>query len=507
MVAVHCIHKFYSPLLPNDRNTMPTTCALSGELLSQDAVVTPSGHVCSKRLLLTKLSENGGRDPFDETRPLSEDALIELQQQPSTITAPPTSATSIPSLLKTLQSEYDALVLELWDTRQQLQTARQELAQALYQNDAALRVVARLVGEKDEARKSEVTTATTTTDGSSDEPPSKKAKVDETNSRLPSEDVQQLVAHWQEWHPKRKALVKETVAPTLEEFNEQYQSNKRSWHKTTCKGLVGAAVSSSNHILWTTSRDKQLIGYDTATQTKVQSVVLPAVATCLAVGDASVWTGHADGSLTHLAEHGPVTTTTLDSPIVSVAVHPGGAHVLAVGSDGTLHVLRQETVVAVFSDNHKAYTCGCLHPDGLIVLAGTSGGQVQVWDLKSQQLASALATDDETTAVRAVTVSNNGYHVAVVYESGAVKVWDLRKQTVLATLDGGDGTATVAFHPSGKYLAYGSDKMVQITTVKEWGETASFKANAAGALVWTNEHTLAACSGKNRDVVFWSKSE
>ena len=40
------------------------TCSLTG-LPATNPVVTPSGHICSKSLLLTKLSENGGIDPFD----------------------------------------------------------------------------------------------------------------------------------------------------------------------------------------------------------------------------------------------------------------------------------------------------------------------------------------------------------------------------------------------------------------------------------------------------------
>ena len=133
------------------------TCELSGESLAasqETVVVTPSGHVCLKRLLLTKLSENGGMDPFtvNADRPLSEDALIELAKPKSVVPPRPNAATSYGNLLELLQAEYDAVVLELFDTRQALQSTRQELSQSLYQNDAAVRVIARLARERDEAR-------------------------------------------------------------------------------------------------------------------------------------------------------------------------------------------------------------------------------------------------------------------------------------------------------------------------------------------------------------------
>jgi pre-mRNA-processing factor 19 len=64
----------------------------------------------------------------------------------------PVAASSIPGLLKALQNEWDAQMLEGVQLKKHLEGARQELSQALYQHDAACRVIARLVRERDEAR-------------------------------------------------------------------------------------------------------------------------------------------------------------------------------------------------------------------------------------------------------------------------------------------------------------------------------------------------------------------
>ena len=79
------------------------------------------------------------------------DDLVEIKSARVARPRPPTF-TSIPSLLSEFQKEWDAVALETFNLRQQLQQTRQELSTALYQNDAAIRVIARLTTERDEAR-------------------------------------------------------------------------------------------------------------------------------------------------------------------------------------------------------------------------------------------------------------------------------------------------------------------------------------------------------------------
>jgi hypothetical protein len=71
---------------------------------------------------------------------------------------PPTHS-SIPALLTALQNEWDALVLETFTLKQQYNSTRQELSYALYSQDAASRVIARLMRERDAAREYAFTVA------------------------------------------------------------------------------------------------------------------------------------------------------------------------------------------------------------------------------------------------------------------------------------------------------------------------------------------------------------
>ncbi len=107
------------------------------------------GNVYEKRLIEAYITENH-KDPVNGEE-LEITDLIDLKS--SRIVAPrPPTLTSIPSLLSTFQNEWDALALESFNLRQQLQQTRQELTTALYQHDAAVRVIARLTRERDEAR-------------------------------------------------------------------------------------------------------------------------------------------------------------------------------------------------------------------------------------------------------------------------------------------------------------------------------------------------------------------
>ena len=97
---------------------------------------------------------------------------------------------------------------------------------------------------------------------------------------------------------------------------------------------------------------------------------------------------------------------------------------------------------------------------------------------------------DDGDATTAVAVSNNGYHIAVGHDSTALRFWDLRKQKVVANLEKQLGSIkTVAFDRAGKYAAFGGKGGVKITTIKEWGTTASFVTKKmVSGIVWSSSN-------------------
>ena len=58
-----------------------------------------------------------------------------------------TQSRTITEMIEQLTSEYDSLILEGFVKKEELQRVREELAVSLYQQDAALRVIAKLRAE------------------------------------------------------------------------------------------------------------------------------------------------------------------------------------------------------------------------------------------------------------------------------------------------------------------------------------------------------------------------
>lgn len=118
------------------------------------------GVVYEKRLIEQYINEHGTEPSTGDA--LTTDDLLAIQSSRVVRPRPPT-LTSIPALLATFQNEWDNLALETYNLKEQLARTREELATALYQHDAAVRVIARLTRERDEARDS--LSKVTVTDG------------------------------------------------------------------------------------------------------------------------------------------------------------------------------------------------------------------------------------------------------------------------------------------------------------------------------------------------------
>ncbi|GAX11445.1 pre-mRNA-processing factor 19 [Fistulifera solaris] len=445
------------------------TCELSGEVIVDGGVVTPSGHVCSRRILLQKIQENGGLDPFTEG-PLSEDDLIELK---TSTNIPPRTAASFPSILKQLQEEYDAVLLELIDTRAALQETRQELSTALYQNDAAIRVIARLSAERDAARNTQM-----------EQPPEKKRKLAAAieSQNLSENDLREMQDVWESLKSTRKARQKEASDKAWSP--ELHAALKVSQQSMPLESPTSLAVSASSIV---GCSNKQLLLYDAQEHKAIGSV--DASLSTVDIDSKHIVGGSDSGLLSIWSYQDGIKlahSVSVEQAIVHVQLHPNQMHVIVTTQDGVIRIFRIEQslpVVGVYKNEESTLTKGALHPDGLIYIVGTTTGALAIWDLKNQVLAGTMGGG---SPVVDVVFSNNGYHIAAAHENGVIVIWDLRKQKEVTRLET-PGVSSVCFDATGKFLVYGQREGVSITAVKQWDKKVTIPCLGVERVVWSED--------------------
>ena len=336
------------------------------------------------------------------------------------------SSSSLPSLLSVLQSEFDAVLLELYDARKALDETRRELSSALYQNDAAVRVVARVARERDEARAQleeylrsgaapvADAEAKRPLEGGEDGPAkvAKRAKVDEDG--IPAAVLGRMSATWKSLSKDRRSVAKMKRTPEEKAANEgllkgcEGKEKKVNLGKSSSRaGVLCLAATADGSYVASSHHDKTAVVYGVA-EGKILGTLSGSASeiSCLDVanidGTLLVAAGGSDGcvrlftlpadggeaTLVGMAEPGSTVTgcsvhpaSTVDSPLVAVAA----------GSDVVLYDASGDSLAEVARVGAgKVLTSGVLHPDGLIFVAGTDGGEVLVFDLKTLAVAGTL---------------------------------------------------------------------------------------------------------------------
>ena len=299
-------------------------CAISGNT-PEHPVVSKTGHLFEQSVI-EKYIESTGKCPVTG-EVLSADDLLPLKVS-STVKPRPVAASSIPGMLTLFQNEWDALMLETFTLKQQLETARQELGQALYQHDAACRVIARLIKERDDARQAlaEARPSVGAVPAASAAPAAPAAGAMEVDGASGMTPV--VVGRFEanakglsKGRKKRQPPADQTTAEAIASFSALGSAKAHS------KGHTCVDVHASEPLAATGGADGHVSLYDCATGTakatlkghtkKVHGVSLhptkPIVLSCSADKTARCW--NTDGEQLHvLSTHsGPVTACTLHS--------------------------------------------------------------------------------------------------------------------------------------------------------------------------------------------------
>ncbi|EFE44372.1 hypothetical protein TRV_00845 [Trichophyton verrucosum HKI 0517] len=446
------------------------------EKLQRRSKATSSAMLCARNVFEKRLAEEyiseHGKEPITGEEHTVED-LVELKSARIARPRPPT-LTSIPSLLGVFQEEWDALALETFTLRQTLAQTRQELSTALYQHDAAVRVIARLRKERDEARDA----LSKISVGASRAPPAGDAmQVDSTG--LP-EGVISRIEETQEKYGLPKNLLSKTrrkrpipedwaTGETIQEFKPSSPSE--------------ALYPGGHSISLNSSGELALVG-GTDGVAGIYSLPEKRVVASLKSGSGSItdsaWVGDkaviatSTGAVKAFENESEAASFNVHAgTAAALAVHPTGDIVASVGIDKsyTLYDISSSSVITqIFTD--AALSCVKFHPDGHLLAAGGADGQIKIFDVKS---GTSAATFDMSGPIKALYFSENGtWLAAVTKDSSDISVWDLRKSTVVKVLETGSRVDSISWDYTGQFLLTGGPNGITVQQYskasKSWTE-------------------------------------
>ena len=126
---------------------MTLVCSISG-YTPEEPVISKDGYIFERRLIEQVISETG-RCPITRSD-LSLNDLRPILQSNSNKAIPIDSA-SLPGIIQSLEQEWNRLMVDSYNIKAELHAVKEELATALYEQEATTRIVAQLTRERDEA--------------------------------------------------------------------------------------------------------------------------------------------------------------------------------------------------------------------------------------------------------------------------------------------------------------------------------------------------------------------
>ncbi|KAL4802157.1 hypothetical protein BDV18DRAFT_167033 [Aspergillus unguis] len=451
-------------------------CAISGEAPQEPVISPKSGSVFEKRLIEAYIAENA-KDPVNGEE-LSTDDLIEVKTQRVVRPRPPT-LTSIPSLLSVFQEEWDALALDTHTLRQTLAQTRQELSAALYQHDAAVRVIARLTKERDEARDalSKVTVGARASGAAGDAmqvdstglPEDVLARVESTQASLSKSRRKRPVPEgWATGDAISAYKPTESTDPIFPGGKTlSVNSSGDAALVQTAEGAVGVFSLPQKQVLQTL----QTNGPVTAAIWAGEKVVVAA-----STGTVKVF-GEGQEVASFNSHAGAAT---------GLALHATGDIVASVGADKS-YVLYDLTTNTVINQNFSDASLLSVqfHPDGHLLAAGGADSQIKIFDVKTGATA---ANYDLAGPVKHVFFSENGTFLAAATENSTmVSIWDLRSSKEVKVLETGSQVESLHWDYTGQFLVIGGPSGLTVQqyskSSKSWSESLR-SAVPAVAVAW-----------------------
>mmetsp|Transcript_24199 Transcript_24199/g.33557 ORF Transcript_24199/g.33557 Transcript_24199/m.33557 type:complete len:497 (-) Transcript_24199:171-1661(-) len=494
-------------------------CSISGEIATDPVVSLKSGHLFERRLIEKQINATG-RCPITDQDLTKEDLLsvkTHTNQKATGIKPRLTATAGIPGMIKSFQDEWDAVMLETYTLKKHLFDVRQELAYALYQKDAASRVIARLIKERDQARAalSDVQSNMAAAVGKS----GGTAMEEEDDAGISQAIIQKMVKTQKKLSKARKPKVKGlqlSVAPSDKLASYEVLSS-HPLHSSSRPGIMCLDVHPKNQeFIMTGGADHNAIIFNRSTKKivdtlkyhkkKITSVLFHpsqnVVFTTSSDNTGAIWTPDAKskyqvGSV--LKEH--------TGDVVGSTLHPSGDYLVTGSADSSWCFWDIESSACkakVATPEHGGYSKVTFHPDGLILAAASADKAVRIFDVKTQK--NVANVEDHNATITGLAFSENGYYLGSADTSGVVKMWDLRKLKNFHTIELGHALHDLTFDLSGTYMLT-AGKDIQVYNVKGFSLVKTFsdhKKDVTGAR-FAKDAAFIASTSKDRNLKIFGK--
>jgi pre-mRNA-processing factor 19 len=349
--------------------------------------------------------------------------------------------------------------------KQQFNIAKQELSHSLYQHDAACRVIARLMKEKDELKSSLKNLKPTS---------STEMEVEEAEEIGLTKDVlNKFIATSEELSSKRKHR---ELSPNLKKPAEISAFTHKSSYPLHTSSIKSVDVHLEKNLILTAGEDGNAVIFNKEKSRVVSTLKAGSRAVNTAIFHPIydlAFTGDADHSIKYwsLANNSCVRNMEKvhTNEVTGLSLQATGDYLASCSFDKKWALCDISTGTTLTrQQGENRLTCIQFHPDGLIFGTGNAeSGSIQIWDIKSQQVAAKL--DKHKASTTHLSFSENGYYLASSSSDNSVKIWDLRKLDCIQSLEFASSVRTAVFDYSGVYLGVGCDDgSVNIYQSKVW---------------------------------------
>lgn len=422
----------------------------------------------------------------------------------------PVQATSIPGMLALFQNEWDALMLETFTMKQQLDTVRQELSHSLYQHDAACRVIARLTKERDAARHA---LANAQADISSTA--AAAGQMDTDDAGIPAAIIEKMSVvskGLSKGRKKRQAAPTQATAEQIAGYTEKSSSNV---HGTSKPGVLCLDISKKDSSLAATggvdgsavvtNRNSGQIAATLSGHSKKVTDVL------FHPSEDVIFTASADKTARVWSLNGGEYSTALQlkchsAEVSSATLHATGDYLVTASLDTTWAFwdIHTGSMLMQKPASSSGYSAAQFHPDGLILATGTTDSLIRIWSMQNQE--NVHTFEGHKGQVKSVAFSENGYYMASCAADDCIKLWDLRKLKNFATINA-DGASAVDFDYSGQFLASAANQSITVYNAKSWEIVKTFNDVHSGQIndiKWGPDAKFLASASMDRALKFFA---